>query len=122
MAADLERLMQSLFLPAASRVRDVPWRPPTDVYRTPYGWLVKFDLAGVRPEDVRLHAEGSRLTIRGTRRDASLEEGCSCYLMEIAYSRFERTVELPADLENADIRAEHREGMVLVRIVPREKQ
>jgi HSP20 family protein len=116
MAANLDRLLHSLFLPAANMVRDIPWRPSVDVYRTPTGWLIKFDLAGVRAEDLEVQAHGSRLTVRGVRRDHSIEEGCRCYRMEIAYSHFERTVELPADLEHAQIRAEHREGMLLVRI------
>ena len=25
------------------------WQPSTDIYRTQQGWLVKLDLAGVRP-------------------------------------------------------------------------
>src|SRR5436309_9932498 len=75
------------------------WRPNTDVYRTPQGWLVKFDLAGVRPEEVELSVDGNRLSLRGIRRDWCLEEGCTCQQMEIAYSQFERQVTLPGDLE-----------------------
>jgi HSP20 family molecular chaperone IbpA len=36
--------------------------------------------------------------------------------MEIAYSRFERQVELPGDLQSARIETEFRHGMLLVRI------
>jgi HSP20 family protein len=108
--------MHSLFLPAVEAVHEATWRPPMDVYRTPHGWLVKFDLAGVRPEDVELTVQGSRLTVRGTRRDWCLEEGCTHYLMEIAYSHFERSLELPGDLEHARVAAEHRHGLLLVRV------
>ena len=92
------------------------WQPSADVYRTREGWLVKFDLAGVRPEDVQLTAEDGRLVIRGLRRDWCVKEGYSCYRMEIAYSHFERSISLPCDLEKAKIAAEHREGMLLVHI------
>jgi HSP20 family protein len=105
-----------LFLPAAEAVREVLWRPAADVYCTPDGWLVKFDLAGVRPEDVRLTVNGPYLTVSGTRRDRSVEEGCRCHLMEISYSHFERTIALPGDLGRACVRTEHREGMLLIRI------
>lgn len=118
--ADLNRLVNSLFLPQREHVADVPWRPAVDVYRTATGWLLKFDLAGVRPEDIRVTARGSRLTVAGVRRDWSVEEQCSCYRMEIAYSHFERTVELPADLEQAPLRADYRDGMLVVRIDKRE--
>jgi HSP20 family protein len=116
MAGDFIRLMHTLFLPAAETAREISWRPPTDVYRTRYGWLVKFDLAGVLPEDIQLSVSGQRLTLRGRRRDWCREEGCTYYLMEIAYSYFERSIELPGDLERARIATEFRHGLLLVRI------
>ena len=116
MASDLIRAIHALFLPAAEAVREALWRPATDVYRTPKGWLVKFDLAGVLPEDVQWSVSGHRLTVRGTRRDWCREEGCKYYLMEISYSYFERSIELPVDLERADLAAEFRHGLLLIRI------
>jgi HSP20 family protein len=116
MATDLIRLMHVLFLPAAETLHEAAWHPPTDIYRTRDGWLVKFDLAGVPPEDIRLSVSGSRLTVSGSRRDRCLEEGCSYQLMEIAYSHFERSITLPDDLERARITTDHRYGMLLVRV------
>jgi HSP20 family protein len=116
MARDLIRLMHSLFLPAASACGEVHWRPSADIYRTRDGWLVKFDLAGVRPEDIELTAQGSRLTVCGRRRDCCIAEGYRYYRMEIAYSHFERSLELPCQLDPARITSEFRDGMLLVRI------
>ena len=116
MAGHLLRFMQSLLAPSAGTAGESAWQPSADIYRTPQGWLVKFDLAGDRPEDVHLSIENSRLIIRGLRRDWCVEEGCSCYHMEISYSHFERSLTLPCDLERARIAAEHREGMLLVHL------
>ena len=38
--------------------------------------------------------------------------------MEIAYSHFERSLTLPADLDRARVTAEHRHGMLLVHVEP----
>ncbi|HEV3236886.1 MAG TPA: Hsp20/alpha crystallin family protein [Gemmataceae bacterium] len=116
MGNDLIRLMQTMFLPAAKTVHDVYWQPAADVYRTTKGWLLKFDLAGVSAEDIDVSVEGSRLTVRGARRDWRQDEICNCYLMEITYSHFERTIELPENIQSARIEATHREGMLLIRI------
>ena len=116
MPGDLIRLMHALFLPAAESCLASPWCPATDVYRTRQGWVVKFELAGVRPEDIDLEVAGRRMTVRGVRRDSIAPEECSYYRMEITYSRFERSVELPCDLDRADITTEYRDGMLLVRI------
>ena len=72
-----------------------PWEPSADVYRTKDGWLVKFDLAGVKVA----------------------EEGSSYYSMEISYNRFERSLVLPANLENARVTIAAREGLLLVRMI-----
>jgi HSP20 family protein len=116
MSKDMIRLMHALFLPAAESCQDSPWCPAADVYRGRNGWLVKYELAGVRPEDLELTALGNRLTLRGSRRDSTALEGCHYYQMEIAYSHFERSLTLPCDLERADITTEFRDGMLLVRI------
>jgi len=115
MARDAYRFLP-LFLPAAASARQQDWQPPVDVYRTRTGWLVKFDLAGVRPQDVEWSVGGNLLTVRGVRRDCLLEEGCSHYRMEIAYNRFERQIEIPGNLTAARITTEHRDGMLIVRI------
>jgi HSP20 family protein len=125
MSKDLIRLMHALFLPGADACLDAPWHPNVDVYRTRTGWLVKFELAGVRAEEIDLQVLGNRMTLRGQRRDTVLEEcqkagepTCIHHRMEIAYSRFERTLELPCDLKRAEVKTEYRDGLLLVRITP----
>ena len=48
------------------------WEPAVDVYRTVEGWVVKFDLAGVDPEDLSVKIVGHTLVVTGTRRDRTL--------------------------------------------------
>lgn len=91
--------------------------PPVDVYRARDRWLVKLDLAGVRPEDIEIRTCGPALTVTGIRRHLSVLEDGEAYSMEIAYNRFERTIELPFDLDRARIRTDYRDGMVLVNIL-----
>ena len=115
MATKLVRFLH-VFLPAAERFREPCWRPSVDVYRTRRGWLLKVELAGVRPEDISLSVAGPRLTVRGRRRDCFGEGDARCYRMEITYSDFERTVELPTNLERARIATDYQYGLLLVQI------
>lgn len=107
-----------LFTPAGAQ----EWQPPVDIYRTRNGWLLKFDLAGVRMEDVQVHVGQRTVRVSGVRRDLMLEEaGCRHYSMEITYSRFERTIELPDDLNAAKFRLDYKDGILFVRIAEREE-
>jgi HSP20 family protein len=111
----VQRVM-AVILPGGSRGAEVEWRPRADAYRLPTGWILKFDLAGVRLEDVEVRVQGCRITVAGTRRDCFLEEGGHHYFMEISYNRFERTIDLPCDLENPEVGLEFRDGILLVRV------
>ena len=99
-------------------VQESGWQPSVDIYRAGTTWLVKFDLAGVRKEDIAVDLDGRRLTVRGIRRDWTILEGQRAYSMEIAYNRFQRAVELPTNVETAQLGIEYRDGMLLVRISP----
>jgi HSP20 family protein len=90
------------------------WQPATDIYRTSEGWVVKFDLAGVAPDDLTVKIVGHTLVVTGTRRDRTLREGVWHYQMEITYSRFERTIELPCDLAHAEARTEYDNGLLTI--------
>lgn len=112
-----QRRIQLELLGSHARARSqMLWRPLADVYRTRTGWLLKFDLAGVRMEDVCVGVSGSRITVSGIRRDWAVEDICCYYLMEIAYNKFERVIDLPCDLAEAQLGLELRDGLMLVRI------
>ena len=103
---------------SAASAKEACWRPPVDVYRAGAAWLVKFDLAGVRKEDIQVILDGKRLTVRGIRRDMTILDGQRAYSMEIAYNRFERTVEFPVHIESARFASDYRDGMFLLTLSP----
>jgi HSP20 family protein len=107
--------VREFWMSSPDQLRKPGW-PPVDIYRNRYGWLVKCDLAGVRRDEIRVTTAGSRLTISGVRRDWTVIEGQQAWSMEIDYSGFARTVELPCDLSRAKIDVDYRDGMLLIRI------
>jgi HSP20 family protein len=113
---DLPRRPPAFFLSTECTGGEVVWRPCADIYRTRHGWLVKVELAGVPRDDITIQVHGSRLTISGIRRDRCIAEGCSCYTMEISYSRFERSMDLPFEVAAARLAAECRDGMLLIHV------
>jgi HSP20 family protein len=92
------------------------WLPAADVYEIASGWIVKLELAGVRPEDIDVTVEGNLLRIRGRRRDWIVHETQCCRSLEICYERFERQFELSGGLEQGRIETQYRDGMLLVKI------
>jgi HSP20 family molecular chaperone IbpA len=116
MALGSGRILHALFASGLGSQSFAAWQPSVDVYQVHDGWLLKFELAGVAPEDVSISIEGRSVIVRGSRLDRCLESGCSLQQMEIAYNQFERRVELPADISLSTIHYEFVHGMLLVRI------
>jgi len=117
MPADAPRSLHLLYLATRDSYQQPAWKPSADVYACRRGWLVKFDLAGVRHQDIEVAVAGPRISVRGERRDWTIEEGQRYHSMEICYSRFERSIDLPINLERCQVETEYRDGMLLVRVL-----
>lgn len=92
------------------------WCPAADIYRTRDGWIVKVDLAGVRPDELEISVHGSTLRLAGCRRDAFYGEGVSYHQMEITYSRFERVLRFPCSIEGTTLMRDYRDGLLVLHL------
>ena len=92
------------------------WCPAADVYRSREGWIVKVDLAGVKPQDVDVIIDGDLLRISGSRRDGTCGEGVSHYQLEITYSRFEKMIRFPRSIEHASVERDYHDGLLILRL------
>ncbi len=106
----------SLLVSAARAFQQTTWHPSVDIYRTPDGWLLKFELAGVIPQEIEVAVSGRRVAVRGTRRDIRSEECRESLRMEISYNQFERVIELPCELSSARVATDYRDGMLIVHL------
>ena len=95
--------------------------PPVDVHRTRHGWLIKMELAGVKPDDVAIDLHDHLIRIHGARRDYTCDEVIRHQTMEIAYQPFVRVVELPRPVDASQISLEFRDGMLLMRVTQSEE-
>ena len=98
------------------------WCPAADVYRTKDGWIVKVDLAGIKPADIEVTIDGPVLRISGSRRDGTCGEGVSHYQLEITYSRFEKMIQFPRSIEHASVDRDYRDGLLILRLREEQEQ
>jgi len=111
-----ERYFRSIQGSRETRPSGRLWCPAADVYRTGDGWIVKVDLAGIRPEDIKITIDGRVLRISGSRRDGICGEGVSHYQLEITYSRFEKMIQFPRSIEHASIARDYHDGLLILRL------
>ena len=116
MARSIEQYFRQLPMGGAQRPSERHWTPAADVYRTRDGWLVKVDLAGVSPDEIGITVAGRVLVIEGIRRDANCSETVAYHQIEITYSRFEKTLRFPCEIEGARVERAYRDGLLIVRL------
>lgn len=94
------------------------WSPPTDVYETDAGFIVRVEVAGMREADFSIGVEKNFLVISGVRVD--VQERRAYHQMEIRFGEFSTAVEIPpaVDVNRAD--AEYEDGFLTV-VLPKLK-
>jgi HSP20 family protein len=92
-----------------STEREVFWTPDVDVFERDGKLVVRADLPGLSPDDVRVEVEDGALTIEGERRQEREIEGAGTYHAERVYGMFRRVIPLPdgVDPESAEARFEN---------------
>lgn len=104
---------------AGTRSRRI-WRPPTDVYETADGYVVKVEVPGMRDDgEFMISFSDRRLTIAGKRRDPADKIGY--HNMEIRYGEFLTEVWVDWALDETAIEATYEDGFLYVRL-PRARE
>ncbi|OGG87367.1 hypothetical protein A3B87_01355 [Candidatus Kuenenbacteria bacterium RIFCSPHIGHO2_02_FULL_39_13] len=85
-----------------------------DVYGKDDELIVKSTLAGVRPEDLEVVVEGDNLIIRGQRKKEEVIDKEDCYYQECYWGGFERVVRLPIKIDQDNMRARLKNGVLTV--------
>ena len=114
MAKSMNRYFQFLGNSSEAQPSGRLWYPAADIYRTPDGWMVKVELAGVSAEDIEIDIQGNQLYIAGCRRDRTCAAGGSYQQMEITYSRFEKSLEFPTSIEEAKLEHNFEDGLLMI--------
>jgi HSP20 family protein len=92
------------------------WSPAADVYRSGNGWVIKVDVAGLCADDFEIEINGSSLKLVGCRRDTVYREGFVYQQMEITYSRFEKTIRFPCEVEGGSIEHHYNDGFLIINL------
>jgi HSP20 family protein len=94
---------------------DAPgWTPPVDLFETPAAFVLTAEVPGLAREQVEIHAEESRIVIRGERAG---QAPCEQYhRVERGHGRFSRAFMLPEPIDVDSVSADLREGLLTVTI------
>ncbi len=105
-----ERAMETLGLTGANR----PVTPAVDIVELPDEILIQIDLPGIAAEAVDLSLVGNMLTLVATRVRQEFPDAVRAPLRERFVGRYQRSIPLPAPVNDDAIRAETRDGLLTI--------
>jgi HSP20 family protein len=94
---------------------DAPgWTPPVDLYETAASFILTAELPGLTRDEIEIHAEESRVVIRGERTG---QVPCEHYhRVERGHGRFSRAFVLPEPIDIEGVAADLKDGLLTVTI------
>jgi HSP20 family protein len=92
------------------------WAPAADVSETEGEYLIKAELPEVRREDVSITVQDGVLTLAGERKQEKREDQEKVHRIERYYGAFARRFALPENADEQGIKAESRDGVIVIHI------
>ena len=98
------------------------WGPALDVSETDTEFSVQAELPGVDPKDVDISITGRSLTLSGQKKESTERKDANCYHSECRFGSFSRSLELPESVDPDKVSAEHKNGVLMIRLPKRESE
>lgn len=108
-------IMDEFFNDVVSSRRD-NFVPSIDVSETDDKFLITAELPGMKKEDINISLENSRLSISGERNFEKEEEGKTYHRVETRYGSFNRSFQLPDNVDEESISATYQDGLLNITI------
>lgn len=109
-------LARDLDIPRKDALVDFDWAPSVDIAESAEEFQIKAELPEVKKEDVKIRVENGVLSITGERKHEKEEQNKKWHRVERSYGSFTRTFSLPENIDEAKVRAEFKDGMLIMHI------
>lgn len=96
------------------RERWANWTMPIDAYMTDDAVVIEANVAGIKPDDLKITLEGNTLTLRGEVKAEKKER--KDLLRERTFGKFERTLTINTPIDQEHVTAEFENGVLTLRL------
>jgi HSP20 family protein len=110
-----DRFFEPDFLPSTLFGKG-KWGPKLDVSEGRKDIIVKAEIPGIEAKDLDVSIDGRRLNIRGEKKQEQTEEEETYYRVESSYGYFNRTIELPAEVDPNKVDASYKKGILKIKL------
>lgn len=115
MSKNFSDIMDEFFNDVVNTNRD-SFVPGIDISETDNQFLISAELPGMNKEDIDISLDNGRLSISGERKFEKEEEGKTFHRVETRYGSFNRSFQLPDNVDEESINAKYESGLLNITI------
>jgi HSP20 family protein len=104
------------FLPSSYLFGEGKWDPTLDISDSKKDITVKAEIPGIEAKDFDISIDGRLLTIRGEKKQEQKEKEETYYRVERSYGYFNRTIQLPAEVDPDKVDASYKRGILKIKL------
>jgi len=97
------------------------WAPRADVMETEKDFIVKLEIPEVKKDDVKVFLDNGVLSIKGERKMEKEEKDKKFHRVERYYGQFTRAFRMPDNIDEGNINASFKDGILKISIQKKEK-
>lgn len=114
---DIQREMNRLFNDVlASPTRPdgfgMTFSPAAELDETEDNYQLRLEVPGMEPKDLNVEVTAESVSISGERKSEKTEESNGSTRSEFRYGRFQRIIPLPGRIDNQNVAAEYKNGVL----------
>jgi len=110
------------FFNEAVATRDSSFTPDINISETDNKLSIEVEIPGMKKEDINIGIENGALTISGERKNKSEEEGRKYHRVETHFGTFERSFQLPDNVDEESVEATYADGILQIDINKKEEK
>lgn len=111
-----ERMLTDILNLKAVDETKFEFAPTCEITEQEKTYQLKFDLPGVKKEQIKVDVDGDLLTVRAERREEKKQESKKKYLSEISYGSYVRSFTLPEAVDEKSVDAKFADGVLTVTV------
>lgn len=110
---DMNRLFDDLMVPSSGRNGiDGTFTPAAEFEETQDSYRLRLEIPGIHLDDVDIEVTADAVSISGERKTETTEERQGATRTEFRYGRFQRVIPLPGRINNQNVAAEYKDGIL----------
>ena len=111
-----DRFFRNPVLSGGGIFSDHNWYPSVDVSEGKKEIMVKAEIPGVDRKDIDISLDGRLLTIKGQKKHEKEESEEHYHRVESSYGYYQRTIELPAEVDSSQVDATYKDGILKMKL------